>query len=180
MTSASTVIGSLRLVDGKAAVRMEDRFNTDARDLWSALTDPRRLARWIARVDGDLRVGGDIHAVFTSSWEGPGRIEVCDPPSRLLVRMSPGEEDETVIEAQIFAEGSMTRLVIEERGLPVNEAAGHGGGWQAHMEDLAAHIAGQPSGDWRARWADLTPAYQDEQARLIESAGNDRGGHNDL
>ena len=32
--------------------------------------------------------------------------------------MSPGEEDETVIEARVFPEGSMTRLVVEERGLP--------------------------------------------------------------
>ena len=84
MASTSTVIGSLRLADGKAVIRMEDRFATDARDLWSALTDPGRLARWIAQVDGDLRVGGEIHAVFTSGWEGPGRIEVCEPPSRLL------------------------------------------------------------------------------------------------
>ena len=48
-----TVVGSLRAVDGKAVVRMEDAFGTDPEDLWSALTDPRRLARWVARVDGD-------------------------------------------------------------------------------------------------------------------------------
>lgn len=176
MASTSTVIGSLRLADGKAVIRMEDRFATDARDLWSALTDPGRLARWIAQVDGDLRVGGEIHAVFTSGWEGPGRIEVCEPPSRLLLRMSPGEADETEIEARVFPEGSVTRLVVEERGLPLGEAAAHGGGWQAHIEDLAAHIAGRASSDWRARWAELTPAYEDQQAHLTEEARSTTGG----
>ena len=175
MVSTSTVVGSLRLADGKAVIRMEDRFATDARDLWSALTDPGRLARWIARVDGDLRVGGEIHAVFTSGWEGPGRIEVCEPPSRLLLRMSPGEEDETVIEARVFPEGSMTRLVVEERGLPLSESAAHGGGWQAHIEDLAAHIGGRAPSDWRARWAEVTPEYQDQQAHLMEEARAIRG-----
>ena len=44
-TDIGTVVGSLRAVDGKAVVRMEDAFTTDAEDLWSALTDPQRLAR---------------------------------------------------------------------------------------------------------------------------------------
>ena len=39
-TGTGTVVGSLRAVDGKAVVRMEDNFDTDANDLWSAVTDP--------------------------------------------------------------------------------------------------------------------------------------------
>jgi hypothetical protein len=39
------IVGTLRIADGKGAVRMEDRFGTDIDDLWSALTDPGRLAR---------------------------------------------------------------------------------------------------------------------------------------
>jgi uncharacterized protein YndB with AHSA1/START domain len=167
MTRISTVVGSLRLVDGKATVRMEDDFDTDAADLWSALTDPRRLERWLVEVDGDLRLGGEFHARFTSGWEGPGRVDVCEPPRRLLVTMNPGQDDQTVIEAEVFPDGDRTRLVVEERGLPVDEAAAHGGGWQAHVEDLAAHLAGRPAADWRSRWAELTPTYRDQQAALI-------------
>ena len=37
---------------------MQDRFDTGIDDLWAALTEPRRLARWIADVEGDLRLGG--------------------------------------------------------------------------------------------------------------------------
>ncbi len=44
------ILGSLRLADGKGAVRVEDRFDTDTGDLWSALTDPARLARWMGEV----------------------------------------------------------------------------------------------------------------------------------
>jgi hypothetical protein len=40
-----SLVGSLRAVDGRAVVRMQDRFSTDIEDLWSALTDPQRLAR---------------------------------------------------------------------------------------------------------------------------------------
>lgn len=162
MGAVNRPLGSVRAVDGKAVVRMEDRYRTDIDDLWSALTDPQRLARWVARVDGDLRLGGEFHARFTSSWEGPGRIELCEPPRRLLVTMNPGQDDQTVIDVELVPDGDMTRLVIEERGLSLSEAAGYGAGWQAHVEDLAAHLGGRPSSDWRTRWAELISEYREQ------------------
>ena len=64
-TSSSTgVIGTLRATGGVGVIRMEDRYDTTPDDLWSALTDPRRLARWVADVEGDLRLGGEIRATF--------------------------------------------------------------------------------------------------------------------
>jgi hypothetical protein len=74
-----------------------------------------------------------------------------------------------VIEAEIFSDGDRTGLVGEERGLVVDEAAAHGGGWQAHVEDLAAHLAGRPPTDWRSRWAELAPTYRDQRAALVSS-----------
>jgi uncharacterized protein YndB with AHSA1/START domain len=165
-TRANTrITGTLRSVAGKGVVRMEGRYDTDIDDLWSALTDPRRLARWIAEVEGDLRLGGAFRATFTSGWEGPGRVDVCEPPRRLLVTMTPGHEDETVIEADLAADGDQTRLVIEERGLPLAEVAAHGAGWQVHVEDLAAHLAGHERADWRTRWIELTPSYREQTPR---------------
>jgi uncharacterized protein YndB with AHSA1/START domain len=158
---SARIVGTLhRTEDDKGAVRMEDLYDTDIDDLWSALTDPRRLARWVADVRGDLHLGGRIHARFTSAWEGPGRIAVCDAPQRLAVTMSPGEPDETVIEATLAPEQGKTRLVIEERGIPLDELPDHGAGWQAHTEDLAAHLRGGGAADWHARWTALRPAYQ--------------------
>lgn len=155
------VVGSLRSADGRGIVRIEDVYETDLDDLWSALTEPPRLAHWIGEVDGDLRPGGGFRARFTSTWKGPGRVDVCEPPRRLLVTMRPGEEDETVIEARLSADGERTVLAIEQRGLPLAELAGRGAGWQAHCESLAAHLAGREPNDWRARWLELTPPYED-------------------
>ncbi len=36
------ILGSLRTADGAGIVRLEDRFDTDIDDLWSALTDPQK------------------------------------------------------------------------------------------------------------------------------------------
>ncbi len=46
----------------------------------------RALGRWIAEVSGDLRVGGTVRAVFTSTLTGPARIDSCDAPHHLLAR----------------------------------------------------------------------------------------------
>lgn len=156
------LVGSLhRLENGKGAIRMEDLYDTGLYDLWSAVTDPRRLARWIAEVDGDCRPGGRVHARFTSGWDGPGRIDVCQAPHRLVVTMAPGTAEETVIEATLAADGDRTRLVVEERGIPLGELAAHGAGWQAHVEDLTAHLDGRAAADWHERWTALAPAYRD-------------------
>ena len=54
-SGVARILGSLRSADGKGIVRIEDRYDTDIDDLWSALTDPGRLARWYGQVEGDLR-----------------------------------------------------------------------------------------------------------------------------
>jgi uncharacterized protein YndB with AHSA1/START domain len=167
------IIGTMRKLDeGHGAVRVEDVYDTDVDDLWQACTTPERLARWIAEVSGDLREGGTVEAVFTSTWSGQARIEVCEAPHHLLVTSAPGTEDEAQIEAWLTAEGSRTRLVVEERGLPADALHFFGAGWQVHLEDLGRSLVGvravhadgwsaeRPAPEWHARWTELTPAYQ--------------------
>ncbi len=162
------ILGSLRSADGKGVVRMEDRYDTDIDDLWSALTDPRRLARWLGEVEGDLRLGGEFRArFFASGWEGTGRVEACEPPRRLLVLTNGLDEPyELVIEATLAADGDQTILVVEERGMPLDLLAAFGAGIQVHVEDLAAHLAGREHCDSEARWGELLPGYQDLAANV--------------
>jgi uncharacterized protein YndB with AHSA1/START domain len=156
------ILGSLRSADGKGVVRMEDRFDTDIDDLWSALTVPGRLARWIGEVEGDLCLGGEFRfRFFASGSEGTGRVDACEPPRRLLLAMALGQPDEDVIEATLTADGGQTILVWEERGMPLKLLAAYGAGVQIHLEDLAAYLAGRDRVDAAARWAELQPAYQD-------------------
>jgi uncharacterized protein YndB with AHSA1/START domain len=166
-SAGNRILSSLRSAEGTGIVRTEDRYDADIDDLWSALTDRERLARWIAEVEGDLRVGGEFRARFTSTWEGTGRVEVCEPPRRLLVvTKQTNETDEQTIEATLTADGDQTILVIEERGLPVGHLAGYGAGWQVHLEDLGAHIAVRDRCEFKARWDELTPAYEALEAGI--------------
>ena len=116
------VLGSLRTADGRGVVRVEDRFDTDIDDLWSALTDPGRLLRWLGQIEGDLRLGGEFQAAFFDGWAGTGRVETCEPPRSLRLSMrdadpQPGQPDEGSIEITLGADGDQALLVWEERGM---------------------------------------------------------------
>ena len=165
--AGTRILGSLRSADGKGVVRMQDRFDTDVDDVWSALTDPRRLARWIGEVEGDLRLGGEYRfRFFASGSEGTGRVEACEPPRRLLLRHGLDQPDVKVIEVTLAADGGQTILVVEERGMPLDLLAAYGAGVQVHVEHLAAHLAGRELGDADTRWDELQPAYEDLAASV--------------
>ena len=159
---AARLLGTLGSADGKGVVRVQDRFDADIEIVWSALTDPRRLASWWGEVEGDLRPGGEYHArIFASGWEGTGRVEACEAPRRLLVlTREPGQSEEQSIEVTMTADGGETTVVWEERGMPVAYLAGYGAGIQVHVEDLGAYLAGRERCNAGARMSELFPAYQ--------------------
>jgi uncharacterized protein YndB with AHSA1/START domain len=171
------LLGSLRSADGAGVVRIQDRYDTDIEDLWKAITDPARLARWYGRVEGDLRPGGQFRTyVEAADIEGTGRVEACEPPRRL--QLTTRETDESYqrgqgvppydqgIEVTLTAVGDQTDLTIQIRGMPLDKIAFYGVGWQIHAEHLATYLAGRERGDTEARWDELIPPYQDLAARL--------------
>ncbi|MCC2333822.1 SRPBCC domain-containing protein [Cellulomonas wangsupingiae] len=167
-------IATMRPLDATTgAVRVEDVYDTDIDDLWQACTTSERLARWVAQVSGDLRPGGTVEVTFTSSWSGTARVERCDAPHHLLLRTSsPDGGEEGWIEAWLTTEDDGTRLVVEERGLPLEVLHHHAAGWHTHLEDLGralaldatAHPEGwstdRPAPRWEHRWTELAPAYE--------------------
>ena len=159
---AGRILGSLQSADGKGVVRVEDRFEADIETVWSALTDPSRLAIWWGEVEGDLRLGGEYREhVFASGWDGTGRVEACEPPRRLKVlHRQPDQPEDQSIEITLTADGGQTTVVWEERGMPMAHLAGYGAGIQVHVEDLGAYLAGRERCDAEARMGELFPAYQ--------------------
>ncbi len=174
---AARLLGSLGSADGKGIVRIEDRYDTEIDDLWSAVTDPGRIAHWYGQVEGDLRPGGEFRLhVGDADSDHVGRVEECEPPRRLRVTVRETDESyergqgvppyDEILEATLTADGDQTVLVIEVRGIPLDVVVYYGVGWQIHAENLAAYLGGRERGDSEARWADLVPPYQDLAAKV--------------
>lgn len=155
--------GQLRTDGDRCGVRFERRYDASPDELWSALTEPERLGRWLADVaELELRVGGR----FLLQWrEGDGTQEtdgtiLAFEPGRLLELnwTYPGEPD-SVARFELRPDGEGTILVLDHRGLPPGAIAGYGAGWHSHLDSLAAHLSGGRA-DWSARFRELGPAYE--------------------
>lgn len=162
------VTGSLRRDEGAGIVRVEALLDIGVDDAWSALTEPARLAHWYGEVDGDLRVGGEYHArVHASGWEGTGRVDACTAPHGFVTTShDPDEQDAHSTEVTLRTDDGRTRLVVEQRGLPVELLWAYGAGLQLHVEDLADHLAGLERRDAEARWEPLEATYRTLQPTL--------------
>lgn len=145
-------------------------YATTPEDLWSAITEPERLARWLGPVSGDLREGGEFLFIFNEDDESQrswGRIEVCEPTSRLEVSwIVPGESDESTLESRVSAtiteDGDGAQLTLHHSGLTAQQATGYAAGWHAFSERLGAETsAGRFAAPvWDARWDELFPHYR--------------------
>ncbi len=170
------ILGSLRSAAGVGVVQIEDRYDTDIDDLWSAITDPDRLARWHGQVEGDLRPGGEFRVYLEADdIESTGRVDACEPSTAIgdtretdeSYRRGQGVPPfDAVNEITLTADGDQTILVIEVKGMPLDKIAFYGAGWQIRAEHLAAYILGGQPDDIEARWGELVPPYQELAATI--------------
>ncbi len=129
-------------------VTLRRTYPADVEDVWDAVTDPERIARWFLPVTGDLRLGG------TSQLEGNagGEIRACEPPTRLLVTWifgeEPGPEDASLVEVRLRPADGGTELQLEHAAVVPPEfwdtygPGAVGVGWDLALLGLAAHLAG--------------------------------------
>lgn len=144
-------------------------FRAPIKDVWAAVTDPGRMARWIGTWTGDP-ASGSVRFLMTAeegASEEVHHIEVCDPPRHLLTRSLgeglDGQEHEWLVEMRLKEEGDVTTLIFGQL-LPRTEWAHHiGPGWDYYLDRLVAAETGGDVGavDWdRDYYPALVPAYE--------------------
>jgi uncharacterized protein YndB with AHSA1/START domain len=157
--------GLLRAEGDRCGVRFERRYDATPAEVWSALTEPERLRRWLANAaELEPRPGGR----FILGWdadETDGTVLAFEPGRLLELRWPYPDEPDSVTRFELRPDGDGTLLVLDHRGLPPNSIAGYGAGWHSHLDSLQAHLAGGES-DWAARFEELGPAYEARAAVL--------------
>ena len=81
--------------NGHRIIQQSIEIPASVADVWSAVTDPDRCARWFGRWSGDGRPGGTVELVLTSDEDGGGApstvlVRDCEPPHRLVVDIREG------------------------------------------------------------------------------------------
>ncbi|GAA4064774.1 SRPBCC domain-containing protein [Nonomuraea soli] len=119
-------------------------------DVWDACTDPERLGRWLAPVEGDLRPGG----TYQLKDNAGGTILRCEEPRLLKVTWVLGEAMNTEVELRLTpGQGERTDLelvhsspaaIVDEmvRAYGPGGTIGIGGGWDLTLLGLDLHLTG--------------------------------------
>jgi uncharacterized protein YndB with AHSA1/START domain len=138
------------VVDGEASSvqTLEQVYPSPIADVWDAVTDPARIARWFMPVTGELELGGR----YQLEGNAGGEVLECRPPEgdgasyRVTWEFGGGV---TWLTVRLLAEGEGTRLELEhvarEADVPADMAAmfgpgATGVGWDGGLLGLALHL----------------------------------------
>jgi uncharacterized protein YndB with AHSA1/START domain len=155
-----TGFGTVSLDGSGAAVRFERWYAASVTELWSALSDPERMARWLgAEVHIEAWTGGGVALRWPGGEQMDGVITIFEPGRVLeFTWRETALGVESVVRFELRPQSSGTLLMLEHSGVPAGQAAGFGAGWHGHLDALAATLAGQDM-DPHARYRQLAPEY---------------------
>ncbi|SOC51767.1 Uncharacterized conserved protein YndB, AHSA1/START domain [Blastococcus aggregatus] len=152
-----------RLDDGRQRLEFRRSWPDPVDDVWAALTEPERLARWIGAYEGERAVGGT--GTFTMTHEDepvgePMRIVECDPPRRLVVEWVQQDTDAWRVDLDLDTEGDRTVLRFVQVFGADADVTDFALGWHWYLEKFGSVVEGAPGpGDWDTFLAATGPAY---------------------
>ncbi len=160
--------GHREVREGTDYVVLTRTFRASIEDVWSAVTEPQRLERWIGTWTGDPESG---EVTFRMTAEGEDvepetyRIEVCDPPRRLRTN-SWTQGQEWLLDLQLSQDGGTTTLTFAQAVTDPAIVAEVGPGWEYYLDRLVAAQAGDEVGaiDFEA---DYFPAMAEHYRALF-------------
>lgn len=163
-TTAGHPLGPLGAVvreDGAVLLRFERHHDASPAEVWSALTDPERTARWLGPWTGDSATGSVLLSM-TDEEGAPAervRIDRCEPPTRLDVTVGT-EDGPWPLTVLLTEEGGGTRLLFTHRLAEPYDASAVGPGWHYYLDRLDAVLAGGAvPADFTAYHPRLAEAY---------------------
>jgi uncharacterized protein YndB with AHSA1/START domain len=128
------------VVEGRLGLLLDNHVEA----VWSALTDPARLVEWLAPGGIELRQGGAVRLDFPDGGVIDSTVSAFEPKRLLEYSWSSPGEPVRPVRWELEPIGAAVRLIMTLR-MPANEDAGRGlAGWAAHLEMLAAALAGVP------------------------------------
>lgn len=143
-------VGSTEVDGAPARVQsLAQRYPSPIDDVWSAVTDPARIARWFLPVSGELRLGGR----YQTEGNAGGEILECDPPADDRARYRVTWEfggGMSWLEVRLTGDGDATLFELEhvarEADVPEEmwETFGPGAtgvGWDGGLLGLALHLS---------------------------------------
>jgi uncharacterized protein YndB with AHSA1/START domain len=129
--------GRIEKRDGQLVLVQTREFRAPIEDVWAAVTEPERLARWIGTWTGDPTSGS---VTFAMTFEGQEKgdamlIRVCEPPHRLHVTTQVGDQRWQLDLDLTHADG-VTTLTFSQPGIQPEQVGDVAPGWDYYLDRL--------------------------------------------
>jgi uncharacterized protein YndB with AHSA1/START domain len=137
-------VGTRVIEAGEAhVVTISQSYDTNAGDLWDAVTSIERIPRWLMPITGDLSVGGS----YQLEGHAHGTVLTCDPPENFTATWEYGDNVSSIDVSVTGEDPGRARLVIEHTIGTDDEnwrefgPGAVGIGWDSMVLGLAIHVA---------------------------------------
>lgn len=127
--------------------------------VWAVITEPEHISGWFSdSVEIDLRPGGKLTLIWEGDHTEHGRVVKVEPPHYFAFRWIRGsatdvrEDNSTLVEFNLSAEGHGTRLRVVETGFSkldrpedeqARDAEEHREGWEHELDELREYLRQQ-------------------------------------
>ncbi|MEI2776126.1 MAG: SRPBCC domain-containing protein [Tetrasphaera sp.] len=142
----------------------ERRFDTSADELWDAVTNPDRIARWLFPVrEGRPGPDASIHMDAGPDDQPVWRVTRWEPKSAWAFRWDHPTHAglSTLVTIEVAADGEEAVLRLTHDELTAHDAPEYAAGWQVHLDKGLVPLLSSPAGpdlDW-SQWTPLHAAY---------------------
>jgi uncharacterized protein YndB with AHSA1/START domain len=149
---------------GETFLVFERTFRAPIEDVWAAVTESDRLARWIGEWTGDPSTGS---VTFRMTAEGDDVadetiwVDECDPPRRVVMRSAQPVEPELLWawEIDLTEADGTTTLTFAQGVTDVELAESVGPGWDYYLDRM---VLAETGGDLAVvDFDDYYPAFKD-------------------
>lgn len=136
----------VRLAD-RLTLHVDRTFQAPIEDVWAAITEPERLARWLGTWRGDPTEGRVMFRMTFEEGDAEQEMEIreCRPPFRLAVTSQVGEQA-WYLDADLSERDGVTTLSFSQPDVDADDAPSIGPGWEYYLDRLvAAETGGDPA-----------------------------------
>jgi uncharacterized protein YndB with AHSA1/START domain len=136
--------GRIEQRDGQHVLVQSRQLRAPIEDVWAAVSEPERLARWIGTWEGDPR-SGSVQFRMLFEGEHPGEtmtIRVCEPPRRLHLTSHVGDEV-WLLDLDLSHDDGVTTVTLTQLGVTAEQVADVGPGWDYYLDRLVDAETGE-------------------------------------
>jgi uncharacterized protein YndB with AHSA1/START domain len=144
-------------------VRFERRYPRPVETVWSALTEPERLADWMGVSHVEPFAGGRFEMMLDGPHPMTGHVRVWDPPRVLELSWSNTHAPDSIVRYELRRDGNATLLIFTHTGMPYENSALMLPGWHDFLARLGRLLDGDAPRDG--------PSFRTMQAAYIEHYG---------